>query len=89
MEERNIDSALLQEVGNRDKLVTLFNSSGWKLIEVFLTNKYSIAIENLKRDKDTVNARALIHVIDTLANEMGLAIQTGNQAREQLNQLKI
>lgn len=89
MEERNIDSALLQEVGNRDKLVTLFNSPGWKLIEVFLTNKYSIAIENLKRDKDTVDARALIHVIDTLANEMGLAIQTGNQAREQLNQLKI
>ena len=87
-EVRDIDSALLKEAGNRDKLVSLFNSPGWRLIEAFLTDKYHTAIENLKRDKDTVNARAVIHVIDTLVNEMGLAIQTGNQAREQFNQLK-
>ena len=87
-EVRNIDSALLKEAGSRDKLVSTFNSPGWKLIEAFLTDKYNIAVENLKRDKDTINARAIIHVIDTLTNEMGLAIQTGNQAREQFNQLK-
>ena len=87
-EERQIDTALLKETHNRDKLVTLFSSPGWKLIEDFLINKYNIAIENLKTDKDTVNARALIHIIDSLVNEMGLAIQVGNQAREQLSQLK-
>ena len=88
-EERTIDKALLKEAHNRDTLVTLFSMPGWKLIEIFLTNKYNVAIENLKADKDVANSRALIHVIDTLTSEMGLAIQTGNQAREQFNQLKI
>lgn len=87
-EVRNIDNALLKEAHNRDKLVTLFSMPGWKLIEVFLTNKYNVAIENLKHGKDTANAMALIHIIDTLTSEMGLAIQVGNQAREQFSQLK-
>lgn len=88
-EERNIDKALLQEAHNRDKLVSLFNMPGWALIESFLANKYNVAIDNLKKDKDTAYSRALIHVIDSLTSEMGLAIQTGDQAREQFNQLKI
>ena len=46
------------------------------------------AIENLKKDNDVANARALIHIIDSLTDEMGLAIQVGNQARQQLSQLK-
>ncbi len=87
-EVREIDNALLKEIGNRDKLMSLFHSPGWQLIEAFLTEKYNAAVQNLKNDKDTVNARAIIHVIDTLTNEMGLAIQVGNQAREQFNQLK-
>jgi len=87
-EVKNIDSALLKEMGNRDKLVSLFHSPGWQLIEAFLAEKYNVAVENLKKDKDTINARAIIHVIDSLTNEMGLAIQVGNQAREQFNQLK-
>lgn len=88
MEERNIDSALLKEAHNRDKLVSLFSMPGWKIIEDFLINQYNMAIENLKKDKDVANSRALIHIVDTLTSEMGLAIQTGNQAREQFNQLK-
>ncbi|TET08510.1 MAG: hypothetical protein E3J83_03470 [Candidatus Atribacteria bacterium] len=87
-EVTKVENALLKEGYNRDKLVTLFSSPGWRLIEDFLQNKYNIAIENLKKDKDAVNARALIHIIDSLINEMGLAIQVGNQAREQLSQLK-
>ena len=86
--ERDIDNALLKEAHNRDKLVSLFSMPGWKIIETFLQNKYNTAIENLKKDKDTANARALIHIVDTLISEMGLAIQVGNQAREQFNQLK-
>ena len=87
-EVRNIDNALLKEAGNRDKLVTLFDSPGWKLIEDFLVNEYNVAIENLKKGSETVDARAIIRIIDSLTNEMGLAIQVGNQAREQFNQLK-
>lgn len=87
-EVRNIDNALLKEAGNRDKLVTLFGSPGWKLIEDFLVNEYNVAIENLKKGSETVDARAIIRIIDSLTNEMGLAIQVGNQAREQFNQLK-
>ena len=87
-EEFKFETALLKETGDRDKLVSLFSLPGWKLIENFLINEYNMAIEKLKKDIDTPDARAIIHVIDALTNEMGLAIQVGNQAREQLNQLK-
>ena len=87
-EERIIDTGLLKEAHNRDKLVTLFSSPGWKLIETFFMNEYNIAIGNLKRGNNVEQSRALIHIIDTLTTEMGLAIQVGNQAREQFDQLK-
>ena len=87
-EERIIDTGLLKEARNRDKLVTLFSSPGWKLIETFFTNEYNIAIDSLKKGKNVEQSRALIHIIDVLTTEMGLAIQVGNQAREQFNQLK-
>jgi len=87
-EERIIDTGLLKEAQNRDKLVTLFSSPGWKIVETFFINEYNIAIDNLKKGKDVENARALIHILDTLTTEMGLAIQVGNQARQQFDQLK-
>lgn len=87
-EERLIDTGLLKEAHNRDKLVTLFSSPGWKIIETFFKNEYDIAISNLKRGQNVEQSRALIHIIDTLTTEMGLAIQVGNQAREQFDQLK-
>ena len=81
-------TALLKDMSTRDGLESLFAHEGWKIIEKFFSNKYSEAIQRLKTAKDVTRDQAVIAVLDSLMEELGISIQIGNQAEKMFQQLK-
>ena len=86
--KQDTKTALLKDISYRDNLESLFKHEGWKIVEKFFTNKYNEAIQRLKTAKDITRDQAVIAVLDSLMEELGISIQIGNQADKMFQQLK-
>ena len=86
--KKDTEVALLKDIETRDKLEALFTQPGWKVIEKFFNDKYNQAINRLKTAKDVTRDQALIAVLDSLMEELGVTVMRGNQAKIVLQQYK-
>lgn len=80
--------ALLKDMTARDSVKNLSSNPDWKVIENFLIKKYDEAIFRLKVAKDPIKDQAIIAVIDSLIEELGITIQLGNQAEVLFERIK-
>ena len=81
-------TALLKDISVRDSVKSLSANPDWKIIENFLIKKYNEAMQRLKVAKEPVRDQAIIAVIDSLVEELGISIQIGNKAEELFQQIK-
>ena len=81
-------TALLKDINVRDSIKSLSANPDWKVIEGFLIRKYNEAIKRLKVAKDPIKDQAIIAVIDSLIEELGITIQLGNQAEVLFERIK-
>ena len=81
-------TALLKDVKIRDSVKNLSANPEWKIIENFLIKKYNEAMQRLKVAKEPIRDQAIIAVIDSLVEELGISIQIGNKAEELFQQIK-
>lgn len=81
-------NALMMDIKARDSVKDLSTNPDWKVIENFLIKKYDQAILRLKVAKDPIRDQAIIAVIDSLIEELGITIQLGNRAEELFQQIK-
>ena len=88
--KKETKDALKMDMKARDSVKALSTNPDWKVIENFLTKKYTEATNRLKiaEDKDVVKNQAIIAVIDSLIEELGITIQLGNQAEKLFQQYK-
>lgn len=86
--KKETKTALLKEISFRDSVKNLSTNPDWKVIETFLTKKYNEAITRLKVAKEPIRDQAIIAVIDSLVEELGVTIQLGNRAEVLFNQIK-
>ena len=80
--------ALSKDMIARDSVKNLQTNPDWKIIETFLIKKYNEAILRLKVAKDPLRDQAIIAVIDSLIEELGITIQLGNRAEDLFKQIK-
>ena len=81
-------TALLKDMSARNSVKALSTNPDWKVIETFLIKKYDEAIIRLKVAKDPLRDQAIIAVIDSLIEELGITIQLGNRAEVLFEQIK-
>lgn len=86
--KQETETALLKDMIARDNLETLFLQDGWKIIEKFFATKYNEAIARLKVAKDITRDQALIAVLDSLMEELGIIKVLGDQAEKLFKQYK-
>jgi len=81
-------TALTMDIKARDSVKNLSTNPDWKVIENFFIKKYNEAIIRLKIAKEPIKDQAIIAVIDSLVEELGITIQLGNQAENLFQQIK-
>lgn len=80
--------SLLKDISTRDSVKSLFAHEGWKLVEKFFNDEYQEAMKRLITTKDPAREQALLAVIHSLMEKLGLSIQIGDQSEIMFKQYK-